>query len=88
VPGLSAIGLPTQFAGREAILKFMKKFHHEVFPGLPFQNIVVDIETPDKVLGEFTIDGLSGISNRMIHKRFFVYMVAENGKIREEQLRI
>src|ERR1700744_3245357 len=58
------------------------KFHRDIFPDLPFQNTVVDIETPDKVLGEFTIDGVSGVSNRTIHQRFFVYMVAENGKIK------
>jgi uncharacterized protein len=82
LPSLESIGLPPEFDGKAAIGKFLTHFHKDVFPNLPFIDVVVEIETPDRVMGEYAVKGKSAVSGKEVYQHFFVLLVAENGKIK------
>jgi len=81
LPYLKSLGRPWQWQGKEVLYPFFKGLS-TTFQGFEFQNIVIHIETPEQVFGEYEVHGTFLPTGRPYHQLYMGRLVAENGKIK------
>jgi hypothetical protein len=81
LPYLADLGVDPRYEGPKNIGAFLAFLHDKMYPGFKFIDVKIYIDTPDQAFGEYTIHQKSGISNRLVHQRFFGHCTAADGKI-------
>jgi|SRR5471032_2077180 len=81
LPYLSDLGMPARYSGRAEIVALFTLLR-ELVPNWTFRDLVIQIETDDKVFAEYKVDELTANTARPFKQHFFGYLHAENGKIK------
>lgn len=80
IPYLYSVGMPWQWKGKEAILKFLQGLS-SVFTGFEIQNIRIHIDTPNQAFGEYEVWCTVVATGLPYNQKYMGRLVSDNGKI-------
>jgi hypothetical protein len=81
-PYLADLGMPWQYKGREETVGRYARLL-KLVPDWEFREVVVHIETPDRLFAEYKVDAVAVATGRPFKQHFFCYMRVENGEIKQ-----
>lgn len=82
MPFFVSLGLPPRFEGPEGVKSAIDTVLG-FYPGfaVDIDDVVIRIDTPDQVFGEYLVHATAAPTGRLTHHLFFAYLVAKDGKI-------